>query len=460
MNPVACGVRFPSDELPADSDTARLLGLYPQRQEGRWMQRIKVLGGRLTGPQWRGLARTARELTPSAPLHLTTRQDVELHDVAPARVPAVQRRIAALGLTCVGACGDTLRNVTVCPCSGAVDGSAVLQPLATMIRRKVEGLEGIFALPRKFKIALSCGEACGQPWLNDLGLVAKPRDGRWGFFVVAGGSLGAKPATGTVLFDWLPAGDVLPLACAAVKVFAAHGDRTNRFRARLRHVRQRVGDAAFRQMLTEALRQAKAERSWPEVAIDQAAGGFEGRLTLTFANGDVAPEAAEALAELADRPDVRARIANHHRVVLFGRSEQDLRRLADPCEALAESARPQPAVVACPGKRWCARALTHAQRLADRLRAEVPDLPPGATVCISGCPNGCAHSAVADVGLTGRLASDGGTKPEAYDLFVGGGMGRSDTLAAPAARRLSPDDAVHAVRRLLDPTEPSRPARP
>ena len=102
------------------------------------------------------------------------------------------------------------------------------------MRRTLEAAEGPLALPRKFKVSLSaCPEACGQPWINDVGLVAVRRGEGWAFRVIVAGSLGPRPAVGMVLHEQLPPGDVLPLALAALRVFAAHGDRKNRMTARL-----------------------------------------------------------------------------------------------------------------------------------------------------------------------------------------------------------------------------------
>ena len=84
------------------------------------MQRLKVLGGRLSGTQWRVLGQIVRLYTPQTPLHLTTRQDVEIHNLTAEEVPHVQRMIDEAGLSCLGACGDTLRNVTCCPENGLV----------------------------------------------------------------------------------------------------------------------------------------------------------------------------------------------------------------------------------------------------------------------------------------------------------------------------------------------------
>ena len=146
-------VVFPCSGVPEDDGAARLVGLYPQRQEGCWMQRMKVLGGVLTADQWRALERIARQFTPTSPLHLTTRQDVELHDITPERVGPLQHALAEAGLTGVGACGDTLRNITVCPCSGLRNGTVDLMGLAWQIRRTLEAMDGIFALAPAFRLA-------------------------------------------------------------------------------------------------------------------------------------------------------------------------------------------------------------------------------------------------------------------------------------------------------------------
>ena len=438
-------VEFPCRRMPADPAVGRLIGLYPQRQEGLWMQRVKVLGGILDGRQWAALGRIARQFAGGTPLHLTTRQDVEVHDLSAEAVPDVQASLAEAGLTTVGACGDTLRNLTVCPCSGVAPGRVDLVPLAWQIRRQVEAIDGILHLPRKFKISLSCGEGCGQPWINDLGLIAARNGELWGFRVIVAGSLGARPGTGMLLTEWMPAADVLPLVTAAVGVFAEHGDRQNRRKARLRHIRERMGDEAFAELLLAAFEAAKAAGDWPAVELTPAADGFGASVALAFANGDITPDAADALGRLADDAACRVRIANHHRLIVFGPDEDTLRGKLAELPAFP-AGRPRAAVVACPGKRWCSRGLVHTNDLADRIGREILDqLPPEMTVCISGCPNDCAHSAVADVGLSGAMSQGA----EAFNLSVGGRMGRDAALAERIGSKLSGDQVIKEIEKWL-----------
>lgn len=454
-------VSFPCRTMPTDPRIAKLLGLYAQRQEGLWMQRVRILAGVLTADQWQTLAQLARRFTPRTPLHLTTRQDIELHDLPADAVPAVQQELAGIGLTTLGSGGDTLRNLTVCPCSGLAAGTVDLLPLAHQIQELLQTVEGIYSLPRKFKISLSaCAEACAQPYINDLGLVARQIGQAWGFEVVAGGSLGARPATGIRVFDWLPGEDVLPLVLAAVRVFAAQGDREHRGRARLRHVRERLGDGPFVSLLQQALDEARQDRPWPIPTLSAADGRFTERATLTFANGDITPDASDALAVLARRDDLRVRINNQHRVTLFGRDSAALSQALAASDALSAARQPQLAVVACPGGRWCSKGLVDTNGLADRIRQELGhSLPPGTTVCISGCPNGCVHSAVAQIGLLGTIASRNGVRIQAYHLLVGGNMGRAQEMAQPVAQSLSATEAIRAISQYAsgDVTSPEPP---
>ncbi len=434
---------FPSAVFPADADKAKLLGLYQQKQDGLWMQRIKILGGVMSGPQWLGVAEIAAEFTPETPLHLTTRQEVELHCLKTGQIPAVQKKIAELGLTGLGACGDTLRNVTVCPRSGALIGGVNLLPLGWLIRRMLEGTECIFSLPRKFKVSLcACGKGCCGTWINDIGLVAKRNVTGWTFDVIAAGSLGPGPDTGMLLYEGLAPNDVLPLVLAMLRIFDSHGDRVNRGRARLRHIRQRVGDDAFAAMIWEEYGRVRNEREWPEVELPDNPVGFDAELWLTFPNGDVDSPAAEAIGRLADRDDVQVRITTDHRVIVFGSSEERLAEYMKHEPALTDPLGTQPCVVACPGGRWCKKGLVDTNRIADRIRSRLEGIAGcDAGVHISGCPNSCAHSAVAEIGLIGMRT--GGE--ETFRLLLGGTNGRTGKLAKPAGERLSFDEAVEAV---------------
>jgi len=319
-------VTFPAVAVPADPDHARLLGLYPQRQEGLLMQRIRVFGGRLTARQWVALAGIARKLTPNVPLHLTTRQDIEIHGLDDQTVPQGQQMLDHAGLTGLGACGDTIRNVTVCPCSGVLADAPDLLPLARQLTELFQSQKGAFAMPRKFKISLSaCSAGCGQPWINDMGFVVTHHEGEIKFRVMLAGSLGAKPGAGIAYHRLLDPNEALPLVLAAFRLFEAHGDREHRTRARLRHVRERLGDVEFLELLDREFASTSEERNWPDVKLVAPDDIFPSQKILYFADGNIDADSAEAIGTLAGRDDLlRVRLGNHHQIFVFARDDKVL----------------------------------------------------------------------------------------------------------------------------------------
>ena len=86
-------------------------GIYGQRQPGVQMIRIKLPFGRISTAQLRRIADVADEYA-SGNLHLTTRQDVQIHYVLLGRTPDVWRELDSVGITLREACGNTVRNIT------------------------------------------------------------------------------------------------------------------------------------------------------------------------------------------------------------------------------------------------------------------------------------------------------------------------------------------------------------
>jgi sulfite reductase (ferredoxin) len=433
---------FPCERCPEDATAQRLLGLYDQVQEGRRMQRVKVHGGRISSGQLRALAALARTHTPDAPLHLTTRQDIEFHNLKPEEVPTVQRGLAAVGLTTVGACGDTLRNVTVCPGNGLCPGTRDVGELAGRLRAAAEALSFIRSMPRKFKISISgCERGCARPWINDLGLIARP-DGR--FRAVLAGSLGARPGTGIELYEDLEPWELIPLALAALRLFNQEGDREHRTRARLRHVRERLGNRPFAERLDEGFEAEKSRGDRAEMHLPVVSGECSVETRLHLPLGDLAPDLAERLAEVVEQVGGHIRIGLEHDLWLYTPGDLPL-----PAELklLAEA----PSMVVCPGSTWCQRGLVNTRQAAARIHQSLAGL--GAerdvSICLNGCPNNCGHGPVADIGLVGRIRRPDGERTECFQLLVGGDKGAGAQLAEPLHDAVPADQADAVVRCLL-----------
>jgi len=423
-------------QVPAN----RLLGVYPQKQDGLFMQRIRIPGGRISWPQWRRIAKLAVKYTPGVPLHLTTRQDIELHDVTQESIPAVHEGLAEAALTVFGAGGDSVRNVTVCAgcdlCRDAFD----LLPLARLVQSHIEQQPVIFNLGRKFKISFSgCEKACARPWVSDLGFIAQA-DGL--FTVIGAGSLGAKPALGIRFYEDLPAGDILPLCVAALEFFEQSGERQNRHRARFRHVREKFGNQAFLAELDNRFKHLKARQSWPDIVPAAAHGRSKLLHRLQLPNGNISPREAFDLADTAEPKGATLRINLEHGIELYGKKEFELP------ESPAQLAN-NPIIIACPGSTTCPRGLVNCWLSADKIRKILTKRhTKQLQICISGCPNNCAQSAVADIGLIGMMRKENGMPTEHYRLFTGGGNGKNEKLAEPSSV-ISARDVCKTIESLL-----------
>lgn len=413
----------------------RTLGVYPQKQDGLFMQRIRILGGRIGWRQWRKVAELAK---PYSPVHITTRQDIELHNIPGSDIYAVQKGLDEVGLSIQGACGDTVRNITVCsgcPFSSAAGGVlAVAEFLHKTLMAKV------FDLPRKFKISFSgCLSVCAKPWINDLGFVLQ-RDGN--FTVIGAGSLGPKPATGIELYRDLATQDVAPLCIAALEFFEQTGDRQNRHRARLRHVREKLGDEQFKMELGAIFERVRTSQAWPDIALAAPNRNIRLLWRLQLPNGNISSDETIQLADAAESHNAELRINLEHGLELYGSQTFPL---PDNLTALENL----PVIIACPGSSSCARAITDTWSVADAIRQRIAHIHrTDLRICISGCPNSCAHSTVADIGLIGLRRNRDGRPDECFRLFTGGHNG-IDNRQAVANDVLFAEDVPAGIERII-----------
>src|SRR5437588_11473000 len=231
--------KFERGEITPDAWKAfRLVnGVYSQRQEGdAMMVRVKIPQGVLTPAQLRALAEVAERWSTGRG-HLTTRQNLQLHFVKLADTTEALRVLADAGLTTREACGNSVRNVTTCPYAGA----SALEPFdptpyAEAVTRDLLRGPLSSSLPRKFKIAFGgcCGTDCVGASFNDIGFLARVRDGVPGFRVTLGGGLSTLRRAGILAHEFAPASEAVEIAEAVVRVFNQTGDRQHKHKPRLK----------------------------------------------------------------------------------------------------------------------------------------------------------------------------------------------------------------------------------
>ena len=235
---------------PDDLALFRWYGVYTQRAaesaasgdpgpseqtDGLFMLRVKFPGGIVSSEQLRAVGSLAERYGRGMG-DITTRQNIQLHNLAIEDMPIVLDELNAVGLSFTQACGDVWRNVVGCPLAG-VDGHELIdtRPLVADLERAFVGHREFSNLPRKFKVSVSaCVHHCAQHEINDIGLVAVDKDGVIGYDVWVGGGLGASAKMGRRLDVFARPEQAVEVCRAITELYRDEGKRTKRTRARIK----------------------------------------------------------------------------------------------------------------------------------------------------------------------------------------------------------------------------------
>jgi len=243
-------------------------GVYGQRQPGVQMIRIKLPYGKVTSNQLLRICDVSDEFS-TGRLHITTRQDIQIHYVDLERTPELWAQLEKDDVTLREACGNTVRNVTASETAGIdVDEPFDVSPYAHAVfqyfLRNPIGQE----MGRKFKVSFSASDAdTGLSYMHDLGFIAKIENGVRGFKVLLAGGLGSQPRHADELFSFLPADQIIPLMEQVIRVFDRYGERRSRAKARMKFLLKDIGLDAFKELLAKE-KTAVPHESYP---IDAAA---------------------------------------------------------------------------------------------------------------------------------------------------------------------------------------------
>lgn len=464
-----------------------VMGIYPVRGGAdRYLVRVRIPLGRLSPPQLRALAETADRFSSRECVHLTTRQDVHIYGIQVRRLPDALSSLAEAGLTTREACGDTVRNVMLCPFAGlspdeVFDVTPYARAVGSCLLRHPLGRR----LPRKFKIGFDgCRgvDHVGLPY-QDAGVraVVSP-EGLPGFRILAAGGLGALPHAGLALEPFTPVSRLWSTVAALLSVFDRMGNRENRGRARLKFVAESMGDEAFRQRVlaeretiesTEAVRGPELPEprlpaggppmgpaslpAWPG-ALRQRREGLVA-LPVRVPLGDLSSGRLRALAEAAEEAGAEVRLTPAQGIVLADVPEAKGEWVARFLRDRGFHPAPAMSLVRCAGTDTCTVGITRVRGLAALLEETVPSPETTArrlpvSIGISGCPNGCGHHLVKDIGLLGAARNIDGRLAPHYMLHLGGGRRTDGTvlfgtpIGRVAARRVP--QAVERLLALLD----------
>ena len=464
-------------QFPKGTDVflTKYFGLfYVAPAQNAFMCRLRIPGGIITAAQFRGVATIANDLAGGF-ADITTRANLQLREIGADGPPEVLMRLSEIGLTSRGSGADNIRNVTGSPTAG-IDPQELIdtRPHARALHHFILHHPELYGLPRKFNIAFDGGgRVAVLEDTNDIGFTAVTVAEGFGlpggvyYRLGLGGITGHRDfahGTGVVVRP----DATIPIANAILRVFIAEGDRTDRHKARLKYVLDRIGLPAF-------LDRVEAELGEPLLRIDAAAiqpASVQDRLGhigvhkqtqpglhyigVVCPVGRLTSERMRGLAAIAEQfGSAELRLTVWQNLLIPGIAEADVPAAIAAIEALglATSASTLRAgLVACTGNAGCKFSASdtklHAASLVDYLEPHLTlDTP--INIHLTGCPNSCAQHFIADIGLLATKVEQNDDMIEGYDLHVGGGAGPYQAIGRLIRPGVMFDDLPPMVLALL-----------
>lgn len=475
-------------------------GVYGQRQPGVQMVRIKLPYGKMTLAQWKRIADVSDEFS-TGNLHLTTRQDIQVHFVSLDRTPELWAELEKDQVTIREACGNTVRNITASDMAGIdpdepFDVTPYAHALFTYFLRKPLCQE----MGRKFKIAFSSSEKdSALTFMHDMGLVPRVqlKEGKYvrGFKVLVGGGLGAQPQLAFTTHEFLEEDLLLPYLEAVLRVFDRYGERNSRHKARIKFLLQKIGLDAFNELVKDETNALTHQRfkidtttpnefsiinqvpttpnpkpqtynpflfeTWKTTnTIEQKQTGFYA-VYVRVPNGNISSETSRRLIAqleglIAD--DIRVTI-NQGLQFRFVRPEHlSLVYSILETEGLAAAGFGSTAdITACPGTDTCNLGISNSTQtalvLSELIEEEYPQLlfNKEIQVKISGCMNSCGQHGMAAIGFHGSSLKANGQVLPALQVLVGGAvLGSGDARIADKIVKVPSKRGPDVLRYIFD----------
>jgi sulfite reductase (ferredoxin) len=443
-------------------------GVYGQRQQGVQMVRIKLPYGKMTLAQWKRISDVSDEYS-TGNLHLTTRQDIQIHFVSLDRTPELWAELEKDNVTLREACGNTVRNITASDTAGIdpeepFDITPYAHAMFEYFLRKPVCQE----MGRKFKIAFSNTEKdTALTFMHDLGAIPRVKivDGKEvrGFKILIAGGLGAQPHLAITTHEFLEADLLIPYLESVLRVFDRHGERNSRHKARIKFLVQKIGIDAFNELVAAeqmaltyqrypidadsfkpaalpsytlsnnaAIKDQLRFELWKNTnVIAQKQEGYSA-VYVRVPNGNISSDVSRRLIEqlkdvIAD--DVRVTINQGLQFRFIKEEHLSYIYAVLEAEQLAAAGFGSVAdITACPGTDTCNLGISNstgtALALSEVIEEEYPELlyNKDISIKISGCMNSCGQHGMASIGFHGSSLKSKGQVLPALQVLIGGGI--------------------------------------
>jgi len=462
---------------PPDNFRWRFFGLfYVAPNQNSYMCRLRIPNGIMKAAQFDGVADLAARYG-GGYAHVTTRANLQVREIESKNAVNMIEAIQDLGLCSRGSGADNIRNVTGTPTAG-IDPQELIDthPYAREWHFHILNDRSLYGLPRKFNVGFDgAGIIPVLEDTNDIGFQAvkvnegfELEPGVW-FRLCLGGLTGhhsfagdtgvlVKPAEATVVAD------------AVVRVFIDHGDRTDRTKARLKYVLDRMGVEKFLGLMEEKLGR-KLTRAVPGAVAPRLPFSRTGHIGIhpqkqeglnwigvVIPVGRMTVAQMKGLADIArDLGDGDIRLTVWQNLLISGVPSAKLGEAKARIEALGlaiETNAIRSGLVACTGNTGCKFAASDTKRHAEEIAAWCEtrvQLDTPVNIHLTGCHNSCAQHFVSEIGLLACKVqeTEEGDAVEGYHILIGGGFGPYAALGRELYRDVKAQDAPKTVERIL-----------
>ncbi len=402
-------------------------------------------------------------------LHLTTRQDFQLHGIEKENLPELLEAISKRGFFTKATCGDSTRAVITPETTGFEEEVFDVSPHAKIVTDYILNGREFMHLPRKYKIAFSNKEENSlYAKINDIGFQAVIQDGKKGFRVYVGGGIGPISTNAIILREFIEEDEFLYYIHAIRNVFNDHGNRKIRARARLRYVLLNLGEEKFLELCNEYISNfyvekgdslrvytrkmldereildkekklekietfSDGENTDENVKNDEFAKSNENIIAgkrkgeygyyLRPARGNIYKEDGEKLIKFVKSLDykIELKLTSFQSILVRGLKKEDLLKLKEIMEKYYGENEFFNSY-SCIGSTTCNVGILDTPPILDYIfkyfeneeKRELTNYLP--QIKIAGCPNSCATPQIAKLGFSGRRKKDG----EYFAIFARG----------------------------------------
>ena len=468
-------------------------GVYGQRQQGVQMIRIKIPYGKLSSHQLRRISEVSDEYSRGR-LHITTRQDLQIHYVDLNRTPELWAELERDEVTLREACGNTVRNVTASETAGFdVDEPFDVSPYADALFKFFLRNPICQEMGRKFKVSFSSSDSdTGLSYIHDLGFIAKIENNVRGFKVMIGGGLGSQPRHADTLYNFLPSDKIIPLMEGVLRVFDRHGERKSRSKARMKFLLKSIGLEAFKALIeteqkaieqqsvpvnhenfpiskpvkieapTVDIKDKKTFELWKSTnVISQKQTGYKA-IGIKVLLGDFYTDKARALADLVETYAAgELRLTLRQNIVIPFVREDLIPVVYTELEKLGFTEvgyNKAVDITACPGTDTCNLGISSSTGIARELETVIKTEYPtylnnkDLVIKISGCMNACGQHNMANIGFQGMSikTKDKFVAPALQVLLGGGNSGNGIGRFADKVIKIPSKRGPEALRLILD----------